>query len=446
MSSVIAIQSVPGRGRTLPVSAVAVPPFPLVAAHFALAFLWALAGAAGLVRVAPTMALGTFLDPRVLALTHTFTLGFLTTVIMGVLYQIYPAMLGVACRSVRVAWWSLGAQTAGTLLLVCGLLTGQRHLLGIGWSALFLATFGIAWNVLPGRRRAQRNREIGAYVSYAHTAFGFAMAIGLVRIGDGFGWWTTPRLPLLAAHFQFAAVGFGSLTAMGVGSRMIPMFLGVERGESWSLTWIPRITLTGTVVFGLGALTSVGVLAWIGAALMAAGALLYLRLAQDWYNRSRIRGADATLILLVTALASLAAAIPFGFGALEAGLRLPGLQAAYPALLVLGWLGGLIIGVSYRILPNLTWQYRFASGATNPNVPGLGDLVSPRLGRLAALAYTAGLLVFLPALVFSAGALARIGAALLFAGLLGTLLHHGRLFRPTKAREGTGARPAREGS
>lgn len=427
MASAIALQSVPGRGRALPVAAPAAPPFQLVAAHFASAFLWLLIGSAGLIWLAPILASGSFLDPRVLALTHTFTLGFLTTVIMGVLYQIYPAILGVACRSVRVAWWSFGLQTAGTALLVAGLLSSERRLLGLGWTGLFLATFGIAWNVLPGRRRATRNRQVGAYVSYGHTAFGFAMAIGLARIGDGFGWWITPRLALLASHFQFAAVGFGGLTAMGVGSRMIPMFLGAELKEGASLRWIPRVTLTGTVVFSLGALLSVAALQWTGAILMAGGAILFLKLAQGWYDQSQVRKGDAAIRFLVTALASLAAAVPFGFAALEAGLTQPGLQAAYPALVVLGWLAGLVLGVSYRILPNLTWHHRYASQIRNPNVPGLGALLTPRLGLASAWMYTAGLLVLIPALVFNSGAIARAGAALLLAAVAATVGHHGRM-------------------
>lgn len=433
MSSSAVLPPPSGRGRALPVAAVKAPPFPLVGAHFAAGLAWALLGAAGLTWLAPQLAQGNFLDPRVLALTHTFTLGFLTTVIMGVLYQIYPAMLGVAPRSLRVAWYALVLQTAGTAALVAGLFTGERTLLGCGWSLLFLATFGVAWNILPGRRRAQRNKQIGAYVSYAHTAFGFAMAIGLARIGDGFGWWTTPRLALLAAHFQFAAVGFGGLTAMGVGSRMLPMFFGTPQEEDVAFRWIPRIILSGTVVFALGALRSLAALQWAGAVLMALGTLLFLRLAQGWYAGSPVKGRDGALRLMITALGAMAASIPLGFAALEAGLRQPGLLAAYPVVVVLGWLGGLILGVSYRILPNLAWQHLYASARRNPGVPGLRDIVSPRIGAVASWSFLAGMLLLVPALVLGGGAVARAGASLVLAAVLLTWVHHLRLLRPRQA-------------
>ena len=87
--------ALPAAGRSLPITGQVIPSFPLVGSHFALGFGWALAGAVGLVWLAPQLATGSFLDPRVLALTHLCTLGFLTTVITGVLYQVFPAMLGI---------------------------------------------------------------------------------------------------------------------------------------------------------------------------------------------------------------------------------------------------------------------------------------------------------------------------------------------------------------
>lgn len=413
--------------RALPLAGPVLPPFPLIAAHFSVAFGWALAGGAGLVWLAPTLAAGIFLDPRVLALTHTITLGFLTTTIMGVLYQIYPAMLGIGCRSLRVAWWSLSAQTIGTTLLVCGLLLGHGRLLGWGWIVLFGATFGIAWNLLPLRRRAPRNRRLGGYVSYAHTAFGFAMAIAAVRIGDALGWWTTPRLELLSGHFHFAAVGFAGLTAMGVGSRMIPMFLGAESRDGWELRWIPRIVLSGTVVYAAGALTHLPVAAWTGALLMALGTGLFLRLSRGWARRRAGRKVDPAVLLIGSALVSLAMAVPLGFAALAAGLTRPGLQAAYPALVLLGWLAGLILGVSYRVLPTLTFHFRFATRAGEPGIPVLPDLLAPRLGMPAAVAHAAGILLLVPALALGSGPVARLGASLFSVAILLTVVHHARM-------------------
>lgn len=416
------------RSRALPVAGPSAPPYALVVSHFAISLVWLMLGCLGLVVLAPTLAKGIFLDPRVLALTHTITLGFLTTVVMGVLYQIYPAMLGVSCRSIRLAWGSLAGQTLGTTFLVAGLWTGTPWLMAWAWTLLFAATFGVSWNILPLRRKATRNRQIGAYVSYGHSAFGLAMALGGARIGDALGWWTTPRLGLLSAHFQLAAIGFGGLTAMGVGSRMIPMFLGADSRDGWELRWIPRIMMTGLVIFAAGEL-GVPALDWIGAGLIAAAALLFLLVAQGWLSRSRSSLRDPTIWYLVTALAALAGAIPMGFGAMTLGLRNPGLQVAYPALVLMGWLAALTIGVSYKILPNLTWHYRFSSRIRNPDAPPVSALLTPALGRASAILYSLGLLVLIPALAAGSGEGARVGGLALSSAVGCTLAHHVRLAR-----------------
>src|SRR5690242_17575820 len=113
----------PARPRGLPVRSAPAhpPPFALPAAHFLAALVWLAVGASGLIVVAPVLARGGFLAPRVLAVVHSFTLGVITTTIFGALYQMLPPLLGVSVRSVRAAALGLGFLVAGTLVLVTGL-------------------------------------------------------------------------------------------------------------------------------------------------------------------------------------------------------------------------------------------------------------------------------------------------------------------------------------
>ncbi len=417
----------PVAARGLPLAQPAPPPFPIIAGHFASGFAWAIAGATGLAWLAPVVAQGNFLDPRVLGLIHLFTLGWITTVIMGVLYQIFPAMLGVGARSLRVARLSLVAQTAGTGLLATGLAGGWRGLQAAGWTLLFAAIFGVAWNLLPQRRRANRNRQLGIYISYAHMGLGFAVMIGGARIGDALGWWTTPRLPLLAAHFHFAAVGFATMTAFGLGGRMLPMFLGTIDTPSWPARWLPRIVASGTVIFAVGAIGRIPALAWLGAAEMAAGAGLFLWQSLQWYRGRARRALDPATSLALLALCSLGLAVPLGLIVLARGPLATGALTGYVALLLLGWLTSLILGVSYRVLPTLTWHHRFATRAGKSGTPTLPEMLKPALGWVTVLLHGAGITVLTGGLLLSNGSLARTGAVLVLAGLLTTTAHHARL-------------------
>ncbi len=425
----------PPAGRSLPVTGQVVPSFPLVASHFALGFGWALAGGLGLVGLAPLLAAGTFLDPRVLALTHLFTLGFLTTVITGVLYQIFPAMLGIGERSRGVAWAALGLHGAGTALLACGLLLGQRHLQSAGWSVLFVAVFGTAWNLLPQRRKAPRNRQLGLYVSYAHIGFGFAMFVAGARIGDALGWWTTPRLGLISAHLHLALGGFVTMTAFGLGSRMIPMFYGSPAPIPAAVDRLmPRLLGSAVLVYAAGAVTGLGALAWTGVALMAAAGGLFCWLGLGWFRGRARRALDPATGLLTLALASLATAIPLGVMAAASGLRHPGLLVAYVLALLLGWAGALVLGVSFRVLPTLTWHHRFALRMGRPGTPPMPAMLHRGLGIAAAASGSLGIALLVPAVVAGNLPAARAGAGLFTLAITATITHHLRMLLIGRAR------------
>jgi len=415
--------------RPLPVNAPAPPSYPLVAGHFAVAFVWATLGAAHLIPLAGQLATGNFLDPRVLALTHFFTLGWLTTVITGVLYQIVPALLGAATRSNRVAWWSLGAHVLGTAILAEGLWHGRRETLATGYVLIFAGVFGHAWNILPARRKANRNRQVGLAISYGHMGFGNAMLIAAARIGDSLGWWTTPRLPLIAAHFTFALVGFGTVIAFGVGSRMLPMFLAARdpRGDN-GMILLRRLLATGTVVFAVGAIAGVKIVTWAGALLMAAATLHFSRVALGWYSHRGARRLDPTTSLSLAAIVWLVVGTILGLGAVAMGLRMPGFLTGFVVAMLLGWLSSLTMAVSFRILATLTWHYRFSRRQGKPGTPQLGDLVYPPLAWTASVTFTTGMVALMAALLLAVRPLATVGAALILGGFLLTLAFHARLF------------------
>ena len=81
----------------------------LAGEHFAASILYLLAGAIGLVWIAPELSIGAYPSPRVAGITHLFTLGWLSTTIFGALYQLLPVALGAPIRSIKLghaAFWT----------------------------------------------------------------------------------------------------------------------------------------------------------------------------------------------------------------------------------------------------------------------------------------------------------------------------------------------------
>jgi hypothetical protein len=238
-----------------------------------------------LVIVAPVLARGGFLDPRVLAVVHAFTLGVITTTIFGALYQMLPPLLGVSVRSVRVAGAGLGLLGAGTLMLVTGLWRAQAAWQGAGWTLVGAAIGCASWTLLPQRRKATQGRMTGLYISAGHSALGLAFLLAGARIGEGLGWWRLERLGMLSAHFHLAALGFATLTAVGVSSRIVPMFLATDRAPLWPLRWIGPLAGIGLVVFATGQIVHYRPATLTGAALLAVAMTGYLALVATWFRR-----------------------------------------------------------------------------------------------------------------------------------------------------------------
>jgi hypothetical protein len=425
MATSIERASVP-HPRALPVrlSPAHPPPFALPAAHFLAALLWLAVGASGLIVVAPELARGGFLDPRVLAVVHTFTLGVITTSIFGALYQMLPPLLGVTVRSVRIAATGFGLLTAGALTLVIGLWRANAEFQGYGWMLVAGAIGCASWTLLPQRRKATHGRITGLYISAAHSALGFAFVLAGARIGEGLGWWRLERLGMLAAHFHLAALGFATLTAVGVSSRILPMFLATERAPVWPLHWIGPLAGSGLVVFSIGQVFHLRVATLSGAALLALAMSAYLGLVATYF-RGRTRPLDPALGHMATAFAGLGATIVLGLALLWAdGPVLQRGVAAYAVMAVLGWLVLLILGVYYRVIPFLTWLNMAGPGAAGRDPVGL----MPRhlaWGTLVLLA--GGVWSLVGGIWTGTEMLARTGAVLFGGGVLCLLGQYVRL-------------------
>lgn len=417
----------PARSTALPRAGPAglLPPYAVSMRHFGAALVWLALGAAGLAVIAPQLAVGGFLAPRTVAVTHCFTLGWITTSIFGALYHIYPVALGVAARSPRVAAWTFWTLQLGIIAQVAGSWFGLPALLAAGWLVLFAAVGGFSWNVLPQRRRARRGRTIGLYVSAGHMGLGLAMIVAGARIGQALGWWEVNRLGLLSAHVHLAVVGFATLTAVGVGSKLLPMFLLARNYPEWPLRWIGPLVGIGVVGLAVGQVWSMAPLAATGGALTAGGIVLFLYQA-GWYFRARTRaGPDPALAHVAVALVFLAASTGFGvlllFGAGNSQR-----WTAYGALGVLGWLTLLVAGMYYRIVPFLTWLHHFSPGTGRAGVPTLASLTRPQWSWTSLALLAAGVVVLTHGIGSGRPAFAVAGAWFVAAGVAGVLAQHAR--------------------
>jgi hypothetical protein len=412
------------------------PPFLLPAEHFGAALVWLLLGTGGLVLVAPDLAAGNFLTPHVLSVTHAITLGVITTTIFGALYQFFPGALGVELRSVPVAHLSFAAHLMGTTTLVAGFWFWRPALLGVAWLLLFAGVFGVSWNLLPQRRRATRGPIVGRYVAAAHIALGTAILLASARIGEALGWWTVDRMGILIAHFHLAALGFGTFTAVGVGSWMLAAFLKATTTPTWPLRWIAPVGLVGLALLTVGAFAPLGPLRQgAGLLLLASAALCVLQLG-TYFRYAQSGRIDPALGHVVAALGSLLGAVVLG-GVILAGNGSARVQTAY-ALLGILWLVLYIVGVMLKILPFLTWMNWFGPKKELTGGPTLQVLTPPAFVRASLTCLALGTAVTAGGVLAGSMPVTRGGAAALVAGVLCLHAQYGRMLRRARRLRASG--------
>ena len=401
------------------------PPFRLPGLHFVGALFWLVAAGAGLVLVAPDLAAAHFLKPHVLAVTHMYTLGVIVASVFGALYQFYPMSLGGGARSIRVGVWGGWSLHAGIATIVAGFWWWIPALQAVGWVLLFLAVGCVSWNLLPQRRRMTQGRRAAGYVSTAHSMLGLAIFLAGARIGASLGWWSLDRLGVIAAHFHFAAFGFAGLTAVGVGGRMLPMFLVSGPGPDWPFRLIGPAGSLGLLLLAAGLLWGVGPLLWLGAFIGLLAVTLFVAVVTGYFRRRMLRRLEPAFGHVVIGFVSLVAGL--GVGVVQ--LFLPGVSlrgwTIYAELILLGWLVLFITGIWYRLLGFLIWLHFYRVSGVQPG-PTAMELVHRSSAWIALGLMVAGV----AGVVYGTGAgsagTARVGAV---GVLVGSLLVAGQYAR-----------------
>jgi hypothetical protein len=405
------------------------PPFALVRNHFvasvAAYFLLTIA----LVIVAPWMQ-GHYFQPHLLGLTHLATLGWISMIMMGALYQLVPVVLETKLWSARLAQFTFWLFLPGAIGVIVHL---WAYRTGPGWwgsGFLTIAAFALfVANLLATLAQVKKWNITGIHILAALVAIILAAALGFAL---AYNLWK-PYLPgdhlhYLRAHAHLAFLGWVLLVVMGVAYKLIPMF---SLAHGYSMT-------AGKWAFGLVSFATVGLMAAWSFSLfagytansnsleifyalpLAAGIVAFL--AQMWlvYRHRMRKQADVSMHHTVLSFVFLALATALGVAQFFLPARWP--QAAREGFILLyGWLafvgfaGFIIVGQMYKILPFLVWFNKYSDKAGRAKVPMLKDMFDERSAKIELGLMLAGFLIAAAALPLANTLLFRIGAIVLAA-------------------------------
>jgi hypothetical protein len=381
---------------------------------FAVAVAFFAVGVAAMPLVITDVA-GFFYQMTPLALVHTFTLGWITATMMGVMYRYVPALTHHPVPYPRMA-------LAQLVLYVIGVSGMIAHFeIGI-WVGLWLAAIVVVISVLMfaaeiipclwaqvGRGVAETGMFLG--VCFLVLAAAIGLTLGLDKTYSFLG---GSVLTNLSSHVHFAALGWVTLTICAVSYRMLPAFLlpTIELPPA-AIRQLYALTI-GIVGLGVTLLIGVaGVTVWSG--VIAASLLAYIftvgrlvrtrRMPLDWTSRHAICG---VLWLVIAIAMGLALTVTGADG--EYGSRI---AAAYGVMGLLGWISNFIIGMSYQLFAGFVARARTVVGW--PAVT-IAELSIARTRPFVFVAYNLGVAMVAGGLLAGSIDLAVAGSACIAVG------------------------------
>jgi hypothetical protein len=405
------------------------PPFALVRNHFVASIVSYFLLTIALVIVAPWMQ-GHYFQPHLLGLTHLATLGWISMVMMGALYQLVPVVLETKLRSPWLAkrtFWIFLPGAIGVIAHTWTYTTGP----GLWGSGLLAFTAFILFgaNLFATLAQVEKWNLTGLHILAALLAMVLAALLGVAL---AYNLWK-PYLPgdhlhYLRAHAHLAFLGWVLLVVMGVAYKLIPMF---SLAHGYSMTagkWAFGLTSFGTV----GLLTawsfslflrqtgSSGGLEFFYGVLLAGGIAAFLwQMGLVYQHRMRKQmdvGMQHTVLSFVfLAVAAILGVAQFFFPKVWPPMRREGLTLLYGWLAFVGFAGFIIVGQMYKILPFLVWYNKYSDKVGQAQVPMLKDMFDERLAKIELALMSTGFLIAAVALPLANSLLFRIGAIVLAA-------------------------------
>ena len=389
--------------------------------------LLSLAFAFAAVAANPAAIAGFFYHPRMLAVVHLVTLGWIGGSVLGAIHIVGPVALRMPLRATRGDYAAFSAFAVGTLGMVSHFWLESPR--GMVWGA-GLVTFTFvraAVRVLPRLLRARLPLATKLPIALAFANIVLAASLGvLLGLNKIDPFLPVHHLQAVFAHAHLAALGFATLVVMGAGYRLLPMMLpaGMPPGRGPLLSAV----LLEAGVLGLAASFFLDGTGRKASALAAAAGILVFLFDVVGMLRSprpappaRPRP-DPAMALALVALSCLAVTVALGLSL----VLVPDLDASSPLALVygtlglLGFLAPMIVAVQQRLLPLAAWLWAYADSGHGESPASLHTASGRVLPFMTLLAWPPGVALVAMGLALERLGSLRAGAVLL---LLATLAH-----------------------
>ena len=374
-------------------------------------------------------------NPHTLAITHTMALAWGTMIIFGASHQLLPVLIEGKLDSDVMAYLTFAFAAVGIPVLIFGFYVFDVGLpMQIGG---VLINIGVLCYFINVCRSAFKSNKRNVHAWYVITAALWLFTTTLFGLLLVFNFsseiFSENSINYLSLHAHLGIVGWFLLMVIGVGSRLIPMFLISKYTDDkmlWLIFGLLNIALISFSCFYLYGFSSA--LFYVPIILGLVAITLFGRHCCKAYKHRIRKSVDqqvkTSLISVVQMLVVLIVALAF----LPDG-KFPAIALIYGFCIFFGWLTAIIMGMTFKTMPFIIWNRVYHNRAHQGKTPAPKELFNEGIYKIMLYGYLGGFVLFilgiilLNQIVLKAAASALVIAALLyFYNVMVTATHKSR--------------------
>ncbi|GBD91625.1 cytochrome C and Quinol oxidase polypeptide I [bacterium BMS3Abin04] len=365
---------------------------------------------------------GFYFQPKILAITHLLTLGWISMTIFGAMFQLVPVVLETKLFSEKLADIQFWIFLLGMIGFVTGFWNSDTGLhLNASAVLLNIAVLIFAVNMVGTFIHVKKWNITGWYLISALiyliiTAIaGFLLAYNLWH-----PYISINHLQYLKLHAEVAVIGWVTMVVMGVSYKLIPMFTlshGYSMKSSKWAFWLVNIGLVGINIFFHFENNIIEIL---GSTLfIAAGIAFFLFQVYLIYKNRLRKKRDIGIKYSIFSFYMLGIVTLFGliFSFIDLS-GIPNIYLVFGYLVLYGYLSMLIVGQMYKIVPFLAWYHKYSSKVGLEPVPMLKDMFNEKYALVSYYLMTTAIIATTASFIFNSRIALLFSFGLMFFGSL----------------------------
>jgi hypothetical protein len=310
-----------------------------------------------------------------LVLTHSMTLGWFSSIMMGAFYQMIPVMIGGSVPYLSMARFIHALFILGITAMWSGIFLYQNELTVIGLGITLFSILGFITQIAAALFKMTSLRPTVTAMRLSIISFLITLLFGVYLAGGHANLWELPieRAQVTGVHLSYGIVGWLGCLITGVSFHVIPMFYTTKDFPIATAHRIVRLIITTLLLLPIALWVSHPyLLLFLNLPAIIAGGILSYTWVQLIYQRKR-KNSDVTLKFWQSGIVALTFSYAFYFALGREGDDL--FSFLFLTFLLLGFAFFITCGMLYKIMSFLVWFHRYSPLIGIRTVPLLKEIL-----------------------------------------------------------------------